>query len=52
MQTTVRARYVNNESVNQIFWTNAPIGQQWYAGGPTRPAHYRTSRHERIRTPT
>jgi hypothetical protein len=38
MQTTVRARYVNNESVNQIFWTNAPIGQQWYAGGPTRPA--------------
>jgi hypothetical protein len=36
VQTTVRPRYMR-EAEDQIFWTNTYTGQQWYAGGPTRP---------------
>ena len=38
VQTSVRPRYIRGTSANQIFWTNTYIGQQWYAGGPSRPA--------------
>lgn len=34
VQTTVRPRYTSGEN---IVWTNTYTGQQWYAGGPTRP---------------
>ena len=36
VQTTVRPRYIPEEP-GQIFWTNTYAGQQWYAGGPSRP---------------
>ena len=38
VQTSVRPRYIRGTSPNQIFWTNTYIGQQWYTGGPSRPA--------------
>ncbi len=34
VQTTVRPRYMKGE---EIVWTNTYTGQQWYAGGPSRP---------------
>ena len=34
VQTTVRPRYLTGE---EIVWTNTYTGQQWYAGGPSRP---------------
>ena len=37
VQTTVRPRYMR-EAEDQLFWTNTYTGQQWYAGGPSRPA--------------
>jgi hypothetical protein len=36
VQTITRPRYVS-QNPGQIFWTNTYVGQQWYAGGPTRP---------------
>jgi hypothetical protein len=38
VQTSVRPRYIRGGNPNQIFWTNTHIGQQWYAGGSSRPA--------------
>ena len=37
VQTTIRPRYMRGTSADQIFWTNTYSGQQWYAGGPSRP---------------
>jgi hypothetical protein len=34
VQTTVRPRYTTGD---RLVWTNTYTGQQWYAGGPTRP---------------
>ena len=34
VQITVRPRYLTGE---EIVWTNTYTGQQWYAGGPSRP---------------
>jgi hypothetical protein len=34
VQTTVRPRYTSGD---RLVWTNTYTGQQWYAGGPTRP---------------
>jgi hypothetical protein len=34
VQTTVRPRYMDGD---RLVWTNTYTGQQWYAGGPTRP---------------
>jgi hypothetical protein len=34
VQTTVRPRYWGRD---EIVWANTYIGQQWYAGGPSRP---------------
>ena len=34
VQTSVRPRYMSGEN---IVWTNTYTGQQWYAGGPSRP---------------
>jgi len=36
-QTTARPRYIRGEALNQIFWTNTFVGQQWYGGGPSNP---------------
>ena len=36
VQTTVRPRYMR-AAEDQLFWTNTYTGQQWYAGGPSRP---------------
>ena len=44
VQTTVRPRYIRGtgprpslQGPDQVFWTNTYVGQQWYAGGPSRP---------------
>ena len=34
VQTTARARYLRKD---EITWSNTYTGQQWYAGGPSRP---------------
>ena len=34
VQTTVRPRYLRRDD---IIWANTYTGQQWYAGGPSRP---------------
>ena len=34
VQTSVRPRYLGRD---EIIWTNTYTGQQWYAGGPSRP---------------
>ncbi len=41
VMTMVRPRYMlysGVESEDQLFWTTAYTPQQWYAGGPSRPA--------------
>jgi len=38
VQTTSRPRYMRGEIFEEeLVWTNTYIGQQWYAGGPSRP---------------
>lgn len=38
IQTTTRPRYMRGEIFEQeLVWTNTYMGQQWYAGGPSRP---------------
>jgi len=38
VQTTARPRYMDGDVFDQeLVWTNTYTGQQWYAGGPTRP---------------
>jgi len=38
VQTTTRPRYMGGEVFDdELVWTNTYTGQQWYAGGPTRP---------------
>jgi len=38
VQTTARPRYMGDDVFDQeLVWTNTYTGQQWYAGGPTRP---------------
>lgn len=38
IQTTTRPRYMRGELFEQeLVWTNTYTGQQWYAGGPSRP---------------
>jgi len=38
VQTTSRPRYMGDEIFDdELVWTNTYTGQQWYAGGPTRP---------------
>ena len=38
VQTTTRPRYMGGDVFNEeLVWTNTYTGQQWYAGGPSRP---------------
>ena len=37
VQTSVRPRYMRGDDSDRIIWTNTYTGQQWYAGGPSRP---------------
>ena len=38
VQTTTRPRYMRGEIFDhELVWTNTYTGQQWYAGGPSRP---------------
>jgi hypothetical protein len=38
VQTTTRPRYMRGDIVDrELIWTNSYTGQQWYAGGPSRP---------------
>ncbi|HSF17881.1 MAG TPA: M28 family peptidase [Vicinamibacteria bacterium] len=38
VQTTTRPRYMRGEIFEEeLVWTNTYTGQQWYAGGPSRP---------------
>jgi hypothetical protein len=38
VQTTTRPRYMRGDIVEEeLIWTNSYTGQQWYAGGPSRP---------------
>jgi len=38
VQTTSRPRYMSGDIFDrELVWSNSYIGQQWYAGGPSRP---------------